>query len=83
MKARIKSGSPIWDSGVWPNIEYGDINIVFEVKVFGNPEYALCSAPNFGLKPYGNGPLYVKKKYLEEIEEPGALSDLMNIFGLE
>lgn len=83
MKARIKSGSPIWDSGLWPNIEYGDIDIVFEVRMFGNPEYVLCSAPNFGLEPYGNGALYVKREYLEEVEDLGALSGLMKMFGLE
>ena len=83
MKARIKAGSTIWDSGKWPNIEYGDINIIFEVKEFGNPGYVLCSAPNFGLEPYGNGALYVEKKFLEMINEAknDAPEWLNSIFG--
>ncbi len=80
MKYKIMRGATIPDSGKWPDIEYGDINIVFDVKLFGNPDYALCYAPNFGLDPFGNGPLYVERKYLKaEGAFPDILSFLKNM----
>ena len=82
VQAKIKAGATIWDIERWPNIEYGDVDIIFEVKDFGNPEYVLCLAPSFGLEPYGNGPLYVKKKDLEMIKETNDAPEWLNsIFG--
>jgi len=81
VKARIKAGATIYDSARWPNIEYGDVNIVFTIREFGNPEYVLCSAPDFGLEPYGNGPIYVQKKDLEK-ETTNDMPDFFkSIFG--
>lgn len=73
-RAQIKPGA--WfgqDFGQhkWPDVPYADAAIIFDVK-YGHPllsGYVVCQAPNFGCKPYGNGPLYVKPEDLLPVEK--------------
>lgn len=71
-RARIRPGA--WfgqDFGQhrWPDVQYGDIDTIFEIK-YGHPSgQVVCWAPSFGCKPYGSGALYVKPEDLLPVEK--------------